>query len=107
MEKTTSYTAGPWDRQNKGNVTSPSARHEVVAGINKDGSKCLPTICRMPGLSDEDYANARLIAAAPDLLDALKRVERYLQGNRTGAHFEESDIVGIVQTAIAKAEGQE
>jgi len=56
---------------------------------------------------DQAHRIARLCKAAPDLLDALKRVERYLQGNRTGAHFEESDIVGIVQTAIAKAEGQE
>jgi len=55
---------------------------------------------------DQAHRIAKLCKAAPDLLEALKRVERYLQGNRTGAHFEESDIVGIVQTAIAKAEDQ-
>jgi len=106
MEKT-KHTPGPWDRQNKGNVIGPSARHEVVAGINKDGSKYLPTICRMPGLSDEDYANACLIAAAPDLLEACKVL---LKG---APELWEKDVekwprlMDRVESAITKAEGRE
>jgi hypothetical protein len=105
MEKT-KHTPGPWDRQNKGNVIGPSARHEVVAGINKDGSKYLPTICRMPGLSDEDYANARLITAAPDLLEAAKVLISSLvwERKRSGITYAGGEML---EAAIVKAEGRE
>lgn len=43
--------------------------------------------------------NARLIAAAPELLEALKAVEPYLLAGDTELH----DLVG---RAIAKAEGR-
>lgn len=66
------HTPGPWDVQNKGVLGERSARHEVVQGVNSDGRKNLPTIVKMPDLSERSYANARLIAAAPELLDALE-----------------------------------
>ena len=114
MEKT-KHTPGPWDRQNKGNVIGPSARHEVVAGINKDGSKYLPTICRMPGLSDEDYANACLIAAAPDLLKACRELWFAIQvipvdwNNPEAKELSEKAIDAIEEAEIAmnRAEGRE
>jgi hypothetical protein len=46
---------------------------------------------------DEDAANARLIAAAPDLLEALKRVCSH--GYRTSPDWDNA------RAAIAKAEG--
>ena len=72
------HTPGPWDFQNKGNPTSRSGRVEIVAGIDVDGRHHLPTIARMKDLSDESYANARLIAAAPALLAALKECEDFV-----------------------------
>lgn len=50
---------------------------------------------------DEIVANARLIAAAPDLLEALLRVSELYPG---GLYPIQTDI--IVQAAIAKATGQ-
>lgn len=98
------YTLGPW--------TIP----EKVVAWEKDDRGCVywdfPVrigaldTCVRGETKKEAEANARLIAAAPDLLEALKRVEHYLQGDRTGRDFEESDVVGIVQAAIAKAEGK-
>ena len=61
----------PWDVQNKGNYDGPSARHEVVVGINLDGSKNLPTVCKMPDLSDKSYGNAALIVTAVNVHDEL------------------------------------
>lgn len=64
-------TPGPWDIQNKGNLYGSSARLEVVKGINQHSRKAFPTIAKLKGLSPEDYANARLMAAAPEMLAAL------------------------------------
>lgn len=59
------HTPGPWNIQNKGNLyLGKSARVEVVKEAKK--------IVRMPDLSETSYDNARLIAAAPDLLEACK-----------------------------------
>jgi hypothetical protein len=95
------HTPGPWDVQNKGNLYGRNARHEVVEGINKDGSKNLPTICKMPDLSERSYANARLIASAPELLGAL---EAMLQAWR----HEPGDKRSIekAKQAIEKAKGE-
>lgn len=63
-----------------------------------------------------DVANARLIAAAPELLEALKRIEArvsYYAGLAEGqapnieqwAYTDASGDMAIVRAAIAKAEG--
>jgi len=48
-------------------------------------------------------ANVALVTAAPKMFAALKKAEAYLQGIRTGVDFEESDLVSIIQAAIAEA----
>ena len=107
----TKHTPGPWDVQNKGVLGTRSARHEVVQGINVSGEKNLPTIVRMPDLSYRSYANARLIAAAPDLLVAVEVAitaticpccGRDNSGYPEGCTSD--DCPGV--TAIAKARGE-
>jgi hypothetical protein len=67
-------------------------------------------IARIENGSPDQQANARLIAAAPDLLEALCVCERLIDGpiadlltgdsmNDTGAY----DTLSIARTAIAKA----
>ena len=86
----TDHTPVPWDVQNKGVLGERSARHEIVQGINPDGSKNLPTIVRMPNLSDRSYANARFIVQAcnahDDLLAALELVLAH-EGHLTGGDW--------------------
>jgi len=91
----TKHTPGPWDVQNKGRLGTSSARHEVVQGVNVDGSVNLKKIVKMPDLSEQSYANARLIAAAPELLEACEI-----------ALTKKGDYLGILELAIAKAKGE-
>ncbi len=111
----TKHTPGPWDVQNKGVLGSRSARHEVVAGVNVDGSKNLPTIVKMPDLSSRSYANAALIAAVPDLLKALKDAANEMSCAITGLSVDPAAYADAIKqrlefgeenarAAIAKAE---
>jgi hypothetical protein len=97
------FTPGPWvqfaQRGNDGNVEliviMPAGRPGDVASVAVD--------------TPEDEANARLIAAAPDLLEAMKGIEHF-----SDAVAYRSDPLAVAlrqwiaagQAAILKAEGR-
>ena len=56
-------------------------------------------------IEPRDIANANLIAAAPDLLEALKRTLVECGFNDPNDTDYESEFAGIVRAAIAKADG--
>lgn len=99
----TQHTPGPWEARHWG-----AADHEM-----EDGETAfIVTAAESSGLLSRSNADARLIAAAPDLLAALKALlpvaeafERQASkgagGRRGGAVF------AAVRAAIAKAEGRE
>ena len=62
---TTEHTTGPWAYAERF-IGDESCGLEVVAKDDR--------ICSLPGIGFEDLANARLIAAAPQLLAALQGV---------------------------------
>ena len=94
------HTPGPW---NIGTSDIPVSSFSVHGG-NRNHS----TIARLASLDfvgmglDEQYANARLIAAAPELLVAL---EQMLNLNSLGA-YEQSAAISAARAAIAKARGE-
>ena len=103
------HTPGPWTLEN---------RHDergTPSGINVFSEAEATFICRMPdGASvqgghawPEQLANARLIAAAPELLEALSVLVDHAK--ETYPHFEDvrgqNDIAKAL-TAIAKAKGE-
>lgn len=66
MTTNTKHTPGPWSLRHGG-------RHDGDRLVTSGGSD----ICRMDGGPNDDsetLANARLIAAAPELLDALRNL---------------------------------
>jgi hypothetical protein len=89
------YTPGPWEVEvdKSGEVTV----YEAVTRENID-------ICTMSG-NMSDRSNGRLIAAAPDLLEALKEIAagatyRLSKGPDEG----DSNTLRLALAAIAKAE---
>lgn len=89
----TKHTPGPWAarKDSSGKVTVYSTQ---VPGLG--------TICKL-GCWPIDEEDARLIAAAPELLEALKSI--------VDTHFSLADLTPqhwkIAQAAIAKAQGRE
>lgn len=96
----TRHTPGPW-RINGSLITSQAAMALQVAIVYP------PKVGNAPRDIDERDANARLIAAAPDLLDALRLL---LDGLQTYAPefmhgLPKADYIRAARAAIAKAEG--
>lgn len=97
------HTAGPWRVAEDGDIVAAGGVHVVCFGHDYDDYGYIGAEFPEPDDSDlyraRQDANARLIAAAPDLLQALKDALRLadLQG--------QPRVVGIMQLAIAKAEG--
>jgi hypothetical protein len=88
-----SHTPGPWQYR--------SNSHDTLFIVEGDGLLVTSmswhsSIRERYPLRMESQANARLIAAAPELLEALKRVA-FKTGN--------PEISAIAQAAIAKATG--
>lgn len=96
------HTPGPWQADSEGRegwaVNYDSCAewsHVAVVRPNSEGSR--------PVDDDEAEANARMIAAAPELLAALKKL---LNETDDGTQLCARHIVDDCKAAIAKAEGQ-
>lgn len=91
-EGSTKHTPGPWDYRFNG--------HFFDVGILNEGRSLFPifpSVCI--GVPARQEANARLIAAAPELLDALKN---FVGSSRVQCDF--PDFCEIAEDAIAQAE---
>jgi hypothetical protein len=116
--KTDTHTPGPWQIQLWNDSSRPSRRDTPVITTGKDA------IGELFNLWDEDgedreaerLANARLIAAAPDLLAALKDAEALLfllgkEHEETGGIDYNADFIAGTRNelllSIAKAEGRD
>ena len=71
----TTHTPGPWSLRMTGWRTNPAA---IYSPRRPGAVACVPARTSVP--LDEQSANARLIAAAPELLEALKNLIEYESG---------------------------
>ena len=102
----TTHTPGPWVAElieapiiNGQTIGAPNGN--ILAGNGRTGGDWIASV---KPFSDSFYANARLLAAAPDLLEACREMLQGVEGHerRTGA----TQLVGCVvklRAAIAKA----
>lgn len=92
------YTPGPWK------VLASDVMKSIEIGAGSEAfARIYPSSHRWPNPTAE--ANARLIAAAPDLLDALKKLRRFVA---EGQQMNGREFVGLgieVNAAIEKADG--
>ena len=86
------HTPGPWFAASEGSYKVASVTSNT--GIYAD---TLPEAAQIA-------ADARLIASAPDLLDALKRISEFRLQDFMGPCHMASECVAVAKSAIAKAE---
>jgi hypothetical protein len=94
------HTPGPWESSVS---IVENAEERVTIRQKKWGGEI---IADMGELEYHNEANARLIAAAPDLLEALEAVESWAL-DRMGRYESMPPCIRSARIAIAKAEGRE
>lgn len=76
----------------------------VLASTGQD-SGYAAEIRREEGLTEDDWRLAHLLAAAPEMLAALKEAETVINSlDRSG--YSQSDVLAIIRGGISKAEGR-
>ena len=92
----TKHTPGPWYHVNDFGIwDAPNHPAQVIA-------ECDPADVR----NAEAFANADLIAAAPDLLECAKMLALVCAENALENTPERAEILATARAAIAKAEGR-
>ena len=108
----TKHTPGPWrvgfrDHSGPDTITTVKEHKTQTSGRLPDtiavvrwGCDC----CKGTSpLNDTELANARLIAAAPELLDICQKIKAYFHNPQA---FDTEKLGELLEAAIAKAEGQ-
>ena len=109
------HTPGPWSiKETKDGMTIRGDRRrlEIVSLIHEGGEQVI--VGKHTGLDCLTDANARLIAAAPELLEAARAALPYLVrlgdfiGNGEGdTPMGRCEVILAVKNALAHAEGRE
>jgi hypothetical protein len=101
------HTPGPWqanpfdpERRTRGiwgGAPSPHLTYIATVGAVLHGTR----------IDEETEANARLIAAAPAMLDALQTLQRWIIPGTAAVFSEElvSDLGTVIKAAVNKATG--
>lgn len=109
------HTPGPWKLQVRENHTSDVYVDDECAIGDRHLIAMVITEWMNKNATAEDLANARLIAAAPELLNAaklahlqiVKLAERsFAESVDTEEWIAKNDAVNLLKAAIAKAEGK-
>lgn len=107
------HTPGPWKVAHSGYANTPFVVYagerapefesayplthcEWIAEVKHDESE----------MHDVQQADARLITAAPDLLDALKQAHRYLFTDAGPDAVDRGELATQIETAMTKAEAR-
>lgn len=103
-----SFTPGPWRIESRiYQMGRKLSGHVIAHGINSHGDGPEGYICRTEWSSEED---ARLLAAAPELLSALQHLLRHsgiADVDPRDKDKQDQDIERAARAAIAKAEGRD
>jgi hypothetical protein len=99
------HTPGPWIAEEDETVDSDGTQFESAFPWLIEAGTC--TVAGVSGIGGEAAANARLIAAAPDLLAALRAIADPKAPDNLGEPLSRLILAQeIARRAIAKADGR-
>ena len=104
----TQHTPGPWKLSNVPTIENGMTSYHVFAPVSSGYVIARTGQSSVEGTLAEAQENARLLAAAPDLLEALQNARNVLAGLATGDLKEitpDSPALRAARAAIAKATG--
>lgn len=106
-ERSGSHTPGPWsvDKNTGLDVRGPDGKDVCVALCQEMGGMLFDSKTIGPEDRQQAFDNALLIAAAPELLEALKNLSRFVFDNELTTPGTMA-IMHAADAAIAKAEGK-
>ena len=117
--KTTQHTAGPWNDEKRPQSYGAIIHQIAVRKPTQGGAYYNQVIARLETDDAETQANARLIAASPELLEACKLALKVFKGwsidanpdhdlkPGDSAEYDAANImIETMQAAISKAEGR-
>ena len=90
-------TKGNWHLQSKIPKKGKYEAEELMIDFSENEANCVSVYCAKWSSDAENLANAKLIAAAPDLLCALQDLVRFCEENHVGAELQ------LSKEAIEKA----
>jgi len=100
------HTEGPWSYEVRPNHAGPAPRYVITS----ETTDRIAVISERGGAASPE-ANARLIASAPDLLEALELCADWLstefETDIEGDNFHSREILDPARAAIAKAKGED
>ena len=98
-------TPGPWATKRISGAVHVYRLYKDGSGVTGPHAK---VSCDMPGQKDEEDANARLIAAAPELLEAVSAFLCYVdsEDDDTESMLQFADALDKARAAHAKALGE-
>ena len=102
------HTAGPWRLEGRSFYPKGRVGFIVSHGVCPEGDGPAGYVCRVePMFSDgPSEADARLIASAPDLLEALTEALDSERRRRDAGETYVVSIIAQMEAAIAKATGE-
>lgn len=106
---TSKHTPGPWRVENIHGAANDFGRWHAITA-DAPAREHRPHICDVSGQHRDDVSNARLIAAAPDLLAAAEMITRCAKTSGphgTTLYFISDENMDNLTHAIARARGEE
>lgn len=103
------WTPGPWGWTDDNGISFAPQWRLAPGVLLSDGTS------GTPGGDSIDRANARLISAAPDLVEAVERAIQFIENGLETRHVRMPDFVAdpahdtlpILRAALAKARGEQ
>lgn len=114
------HTPGPWVVVNDGTDDEPMMTVKAARIAGRPPRHCVAICATGDSPQEMENANARLIAAAPDILEALRKADDLLgfhegsakpefEGARPTVRIngeDHAELLAVLRAAIAKAEGR-